>query len=60
VTAVLPGAIDTPVWDGVSGTWDRRSMMDPRTVARLVAQACAVPASAAVDEITVTPMSGAQ
>lgn len=58
VTAVLPGAIDTPVWDGVTGTWDRKTMMDPRTVARLVAQACAVPASATVDEITITPAAG--
>jgi len=60
VTAVLPGAIDTPVWDGVTGTWDRKTMMDPRTVARLVAQACAVPASAAVDEITITPAGSPQ
>jgi NAD(P)-dependent dehydrogenase (short-subunit alcohol dehydrogenase family) len=55
VTAVLPGAIDTPVWDGVSGTWDRTTMLDPRTVARMVAHACSMPASAMVDEITLTP-----
>lgn len=60
VTAVLPGAIDTPVWDRVAGTWNRKTMMDARVVARLVAQACALPPEACLEELTVTPAAGPQ
>ena len=58
VTALIPGATDTPFWDRAGGHWDRSRMMRPETVARLVVAAAAVPAEAAVEEITIRPAGG--
>jgi NAD(P)-dependent dehydrogenase (short-subunit alcohol dehydrogenase family) len=55
VTAVLPGQVDTPIWDGVPGTWERDRMLRPDAVARIVAEVCALPPGANTDEIVLTP-----
>jgi NAD(P)-dependent dehydrogenase (short-subunit alcohol dehydrogenase family) len=58
VTALLPGAIDTPIWDGVEGQWDRSRMMRAETVARLVVEICSRPPEASTDEVELNPTAG--
>jgi NAD(P)-dependent dehydrogenase (short-subunit alcohol dehydrogenase family) len=58
VTALLPGALDTPIWQGVPGNWDRSRMMEPETVARLVVEVCCQPEGTSTDEIFLTPAGG--
>jgi NAD(P)-dependent dehydrogenase (short-subunit alcohol dehydrogenase family) len=58
VTAVLPGATDTSIWDGVPGNWDRSKMMRPETVARCVVDFCSLPPEASPDELVLSPTSG--
>jgi 3-oxoacyl-[acyl-carrier protein] reductase len=60
VTAVLPGAVDTPVWDHVPGDWNRTQMLAPAAVARFVVAACTLPPECAVDECTINPTGGPQ
>jgi sepiapterin reductase len=57
VTAVLPGAVDTPIWDDRPG-FDRAKMMRPDDVAGFVVAIVARPAIA-VEEVVVTPPAGA-
>ncbi len=60
VTAVLPGAVDTPLWDHVPGDWNRTQMLSPAAVARFVVAACSLPPECAVDECTINPTGGPQ
>lgn len=55
VTAVLPGAIDTPIWDEISGDWDSSTMMRPEAVAQTVVAACCQSLGSCVDEIVLRP-----
>jgi len=57
VTAVFPGAVDTPIWDTVAGRWDRTHMLRPEAVAKTVVDACCTPDDASIDEITILPGS---
>ncbi|HMG53813.1 MAG TPA: SDR family oxidoreductase, partial [Kofleriaceae bacterium] len=57
VTALLPGATDTPIWDDRPG-FDRSKMMKPSDVAGLLIELVARPAIS-VEEVTVTPPAGA-
>lgn len=56
VTTVLPGATDTPIWDGRPG-FDRAKMMQPADVAGFVVSIIARPAIS-VEEVIVTPPAG--
>ena len=56
VTAVLPGATDTPIWDDRPG-FDRSKMLRPEAVASFVASILERP-EIAVDEVTLTPPAG--
>jgi 3-oxoacyl-[acyl-carrier protein] reductase len=56
VTAFLPGATDTPIWDDRPG-FDRAKMMSPRDVAGFLLSIIARP-GIAVEEVTVTPPGG--
>lgn len=58
VTAVLPGATDTPIWDRVPGDWDRTRMLRPETIAGCVVEACCMPPEASVDELVLAPAAG--
>jgi len=58
VTALLPGAVDTPIWETTGGTWDHSRMMRPETVARLVVEICTQPPEASTDEVVVAPTGG--
>ena len=57
VTALLPGATDTPIWDDRPG-FDRAKMMRPEDVAGFLVSIVARPAIS-VEEVTLTPPAGA-
>jgi NAD(P)-dependent dehydrogenase (short-subunit alcohol dehydrogenase family) len=56
VTALLPGATDTPIWDDRPG-FDRSKMMQPADVAGFLVSIVARP-GISVEEVTVTPPAG--
>jgi NAD(P)-dependent dehydrogenase (short-subunit alcohol dehydrogenase family) len=56
VTALLPGATDTPIWDDRPG-FDRTKMMKPEDVASFLISIVARP-QIAVEEVIVTPPAG--
>ena len=58
VTAVLPGATDTPIWDGLGPGWDRSKMMRPEQVARVVASSLRDTSSGMLEEIRLGPVGG--
>jgi NAD(P)-dependent dehydrogenase (short-subunit alcohol dehydrogenase family) len=57
VTALLPGATDTPIWDDRPG-FDRAKMMQPEDVAGFLVSIVARP-GIAVEEVILTPPAGA-
>lgn len=57
VTALLPGATDTPIWDDRPG-FDRTKMMKPEDVAGFLVSIVARP-GIAVEEVILTPPAGA-
>jgi NAD(P)-dependent dehydrogenase (short-subunit alcohol dehydrogenase family) len=57
VTALLPGATDTPIWDDRPG-FDRSKMMQPSDVASFLVSIVARPAIS-ITEVTLTPPAGA-
>lgn len=59
VTAVIPGAVDTPLWDDIPGEWDRARMLHPADVARAIVRAAAEPPHVAIDEIVLGHVAGA-
>ena len=56
VTAILPGATDTPIWDDRPG-FDRSKMMQPADVAGFLVSIVARP-NIAVEEVTIRPPAG--
>jgi short-subunit dehydrogenase len=58
VTAVFPGATDTPFWDRLEGEWDRTKMMPAAAVARAVREAADAGPNAMVEEIHIGPQQG--
>lgn len=58
VTAVLPAAIDTPLWEGVPGRWNRQRMLAPEVVGATIATLVAGPAEAVVEEIQLGHIAG--
>ncbi len=59
VTAVIPGAVDTPLWDAVPGEWNRSNMLQPEDVARAIVRAAVEPPHVSVDEIVLGHVAGA-
>jgi NAD(P)-dependent dehydrogenase (short-subunit alcohol dehydrogenase family) len=59
VTALYPGATDSPLWDELPGDWNRALMVPPREVARAVVNALESDPSALVEEIHLGPVGGA-
>lgn len=58
VTAVIPGAVDTPLWDKSGGTLDRRKMLSSADVAAAMLSVIAQPPSIYTDEIVLMPPLG--
>lgn len=58
VTAVIPGAVDTPLWDKSGGTLDRGKMLSPADVAEAMLSIIAQPPGVSTDEIVLMPPLG--
>ena len=59
VAVVMPGATDSPFWDGVEGDWDRSKMISPAEVARIVGEIASQPPGVLTEEVIVMPSGGA-
>lgn len=59
LTALYPGATDTPIWDQIPGDWNRAQMAPPREVARALAYALEADPSTLVEEVHFGPAGGA-
>jgi NAD(P)-dependent dehydrogenase (short-subunit alcohol dehydrogenase family) len=59
ITALYPGATDTPIWEGMPGTWDRSRMVPVDEVARALVYALEADPAAAIEEIHLGPAGGA-
>lgn len=53
VTTLYPGNVDTGIWDGIPGEWDRASMARPEEVAEAVWNAYHAPEGADVADLDV-------
>lgn len=59
VTALYPGATDSPLWDALPGEWNRELMVPPREVARAMATALEADPATLYEEIHFGPAGGA-
>jgi 3-oxoacyl-[acyl-carrier protein] reductase len=59
ITALYPGATDTPIWDRLPGEWNRAAMVPPHEVARAFGYILGTGPSALVEEIHLGPAGGA-
>ena len=59
VTNIYPAATDTDIWNKVEGEWPRQKMISPEEVAGAVAYALSRPAEVALENITLSSVSGA-
>lgn len=59
ITALYPGATDSPLWDDLPGDWNRSLMVPAREVARAVATALDADPSTLFEEIHLGPAGGA-
>jgi short-subunit dehydrogenase len=59
VTALCPGAVDTPLWDSLNAGFDRSQMLSAETVAQWIVQTLSLPPSAVVEEAVLMPAGGA-
>jgi NADP-dependent 3-hydroxy acid dehydrogenase YdfG len=58
VGVLLPGAVDTPLWDTIPGAPDRRRMLRPEDVAEAVLLMATLPPNATVEEVRLLPAGG--
>ncbi len=58
VTALLPGAVETPLWDATGGGPDRSLMLRPEHVAHAVIGILTQPAGMVTDEMLIMPPHG--
>jgi NAD(P)-dependent dehydrogenase (short-subunit alcohol dehydrogenase family) len=59
LTAIYPGATDTPIWEGIPGTWNRAAMVPPAEVARALGCALDADPRSLYEEIHLGPVGGA-
>ncbi len=60
VTAVCPGAVNSPIWDTetVNADFDRSKMLTPESVAESILQTIQMPSEATIEEVTLMPSAG--
>src|SRR5436309_281122 len=58
VGVLMPGAVDTPLWDTLGGTPPREKMLRPEDVARAALLMAALPPHAVLEELTLLPAGG--
>ncbi|MEO0455513.1 MAG: SDR family oxidoreductase [Cyanobacteria bacterium P01_A01_bin.114] len=61
VTTILPGAVNTPLWDTetVQADFDRSGMLTPEMVAKSILHTALLPPEAVIEELTLMPSGGA-
>lgn len=60
VTALLPGATETPLWDTLPGAWNRAAMIPAAEVARAVEFVLGASPRAKIEEVVLAPAAGNQ
>jgi NAD(P)-dependent dehydrogenase (short-subunit alcohol dehydrogenase family) len=58
VINVYPSATDTDIWNNIEGKWPRDKMISPKDVASAVAYALSQPADVALENITLSNLTG--
>jgi len=58
VTNILPGAVDTPIWDSKTRQKKRTRMMLPENIASIILDVINKPTKMLIEEITVRPQKG--
>lgn len=60
VTAICPGAVNTPIWDTdtVNADFDRSAMLTPEIVAQSILQVMLLSENAVIEELTFTASAG--
>jgi NADP-dependent 3-hydroxy acid dehydrogenase YdfG len=58
VGVLIPGAVDTPLWDTLPGGPARERMLRPEDVARAAVLMASLPPSASLEELTLMPAGG--
>jgi short-subunit dehydrogenase len=58
VINVYPAATDTDIWNQIEGKWPRHKMISPEDVASAVAYALSRPADVALENITLSSLTG--
>jgi 3-oxoacyl-[acyl-carrier protein] reductase len=58
VINVYPAATDTTIWNEIEGNWPRDKMISPKEVASAVAYALSRPADVALENITLSSLTG--
>ena len=55
---LVPGAVDTSLWDSIPGGPDRTRMLRPEDVARAAVLMASLPPGASLEELTLLPAGG--
>ena len=58
VGVLVPGAVDTPLWDALGSTPPRELMLRPEDVARAAVLMASLPPHASLEELTLLPAGG--
>jgi len=58
VGVLVPGAVDTPLWDTIPNSPDRGRMLRPEDVARAAVLMASLPPGASLEELTLLPQGG--
>jgi NADP-dependent 3-hydroxy acid dehydrogenase YdfG len=58
VGVLVPGAVDTPIWDAMGATPPRDKMLRPEDVARAAVLMVTLPPHASLEELTLLPAGG--
>lgn len=60
VTTILPGAVNTPIWDTdtVNADLNREAMLTPEIVAQTILQTVLLPKEVVIENLTITPSIG--
>ena len=58
VINIYPAATDTNIWNNLEGDWPREKMISPNDVASAVAYALSQPAEVALENISLSNLTG--
>jgi len=58
VTAIIPGAVDTPIWKGIEGDFDHSKMVPPEDIAQAVIIASKQTPNTVFEDIIIRPIAG--